>query len=140
MQQNILYKPGEHELERASNAYIMSLIVIISGMPLPILNLIAAIIYYFGNRTSTYYVRWHCMQLVLSQFSIMILNSITFSWFISMVVKKTIDTNFFFWLAFALMVNLIELIGSIYTAVQVRKGIHVKWFGYGAICDLIVQR
>jgi uncharacterized membrane protein len=140
MTQQTFPEAGEHELERASNAYIMSLVVIISGIPLPVLNLIASIIYYFGNRSSTYFVRWHCMQLVLSQFSIMILNSITFSWFIDMLISKKLDTNFFYWLAFALLVNLIELIGSIYAAVQVRKGIHVRWFGYAALCDILVRR
>ena len=44
------YEPGEHEAEAASNSYLMSLIAIIVGLPLPIVNLIATFIFYLGNR------------------------------------------------------------------------------------------
>ena len=37
------YKPNESELERASNSYLMSLVAVIGGLPLPILNLLASI-------------------------------------------------------------------------------------------------
>ena len=35
------YEPTEHEAEKASNSYLMSLIALIVGLPLPIINLIA---------------------------------------------------------------------------------------------------
>ena len=44
------YEPEEHETEKASNSYLMSLIAIIAGIPLPIINLIATLIFYLGNR------------------------------------------------------------------------------------------
>ena len=34
------YRPNESELERASNSYLMSLVAVIGGLPLPILNLL----------------------------------------------------------------------------------------------------
>ena len=37
------YVPGEHEAEKASNSYLMSLIAVIAGLPLPIVNLIATL-------------------------------------------------------------------------------------------------
>ena len=49
--------PGEHEAERASNSYLMSVVAVMAGLPLPIFNLIASIIFFFGNRKSTYFVR-----------------------------------------------------------------------------------
>ena len=42
------YKPGEHETESASHSYIMSLIAIMAGVPLPIMNLIATLIFYLA--------------------------------------------------------------------------------------------
>ena len=57
-----LYQPNESETEIASNSYLMSLIAIIVGLPLPIVNLIATFIFYLSNRKSTYFVRWHCTQ------------------------------------------------------------------------------
>ena len=32
------YRPNESELERASNSYLMSLVAVIGGLPLPIKN------------------------------------------------------------------------------------------------------
>ena len=40
------YQPHESELERASNSYLMSLVAVIGGLPLPILNLMASIFFY----------------------------------------------------------------------------------------------
>ena len=54
------YVPGEHEAETASSSYLMSLVAIIIGLPIPIVNLAATAIFYLGNRKSTYFVRWHC--------------------------------------------------------------------------------
>ena len=43
--QNFAYEPSEHEAEKASNSYLMSLIAIIAGLPLPIINLLATLIF-----------------------------------------------------------------------------------------------
>ena len=48
------YKPGDHEAEKASNSYIMSLVAVVAGLPLPIINLLATLIFYMGNREGTY--------------------------------------------------------------------------------------
>ena len=32
------YKPSEHEREKASNGYLMSLVALIAGLPLPIIR------------------------------------------------------------------------------------------------------
>ena len=79
------YEPGEHEAEAASNSYLMSLIAIIVGLPLPIINLIATLIFYIGNRKGTYFVRWHCTQALLSQLSMLFINSFGFWWTISII-------------------------------------------------------
>ena len=54
------YIPNDHESERASNSYVMSLLAFMVGLPFPIVNLIATLIFYLGNRKATYFVRWHC--------------------------------------------------------------------------------
>jgi len=65
MENKFEYQPSEHEAEKASNSYLMSLIALIAGMPLPIINLIASVIFFVGNRKGTYFVRWHCTQALL---------------------------------------------------------------------------
>jgi uncharacterized membrane protein len=137
---NFSYKPGEHEAEAASNSYLMSLIAIIAGMPFPIINLIATLIFYLGNRKATYFVRWHCIQALLSQLSMFFINTIGFWWAISIIfTSETITNNFIAYIISALIFNLTEFIATIYTAIQIRKGVHIEWWFYGDLTNLICK-
>jgi uncharacterized membrane protein len=134
------YQPGEHEAEKASNSYLMSLIAIIAGLPLPIINLIATIIFYLGNRKGTFFVRWHCTQALLSQLSIFLINSYGFWWTVSIIFSDEIITSkYIAYLITALIFNLVEFITTIYTAIQIRKGTHVSWWFYGHLTNLICK-
>lgn len=134
------YEPGEHEAETASNSYLMSLIAIIVGLPLPIINLIATLIFYLSNRKSTYFVRWHCTQALLSQLSMLFINSYGFCWSVSIIfTKETITNNYIAYLIAAIIFNLTELIVTIYTAIKTRKGIHVEWWFYGTLTNIICK-
>ena len=82
------YHPTETEAEKASNSYLMSLIAIMVGFPLPIINLMATLFFYIANRKSTYFVRWHCIQALLSQLSLFVINSIGFWWTISVLFRE----------------------------------------------------
>lgn len=132
------YNPSEHEAERASGSYLMSLVAIIVGLPLPIINLIATLIFYLGNRNSTYFVRWHCTQALLSQLSMFFINSFAFGWTISIIfTDDTFDSSYFAYIIIAIIFNFTEFIVTIYTAVQTRKGIHVEWWFYGVLTSVI---
>jgi uncharacterized Tic20 family protein len=134
------YEPGEHEAEAASNSYIMSLIAIIAGLPLPIVNLIATLIFYMGNRKSTYFVRWHCTQALLSQLSLLFLNSYGFWWTLSIVFSnESISNSYISYVVTILVFNIIEFVTTIYTAIQVRKGKHVSWWFYGTITNFVCK-
>ncbi len=138
--QNFPYVPGEHESEKASNSYLMSLIAFIAGMPLPIVNLIATIIFYLGNRKGTYFVRWHCTQALLSQLSVLLMNSAGFWWTISIIfTDEVITTNYIAYIFTVIMFNIVEFIATIYTAIKTRKGIHVEWWLYGGLTNLICR-
>lgn len=135
------YEPGEHESERASNSYLMSLIAVMGGLPLPIINLLATFFFYLGNRNGPYFVRWHCTQALLSQFSLLFMNSFGFWWTVSIVFGDREITSS--WIAYVITVaffNLTELIATIYSAVQTRKGRHVSWWFYGELTDLLCPR
>jgi len=134
------YLPDEQEAEKASNSYLMSLIAIMGGLPLPIINLIATIFFYLGNRRSTYFVRWHCTQALASQLFVLPLNSIGFWWTISIIFSDvTISSDYISYFLTVFLLNLAEFIGTIYTAILTRKGIHVKWWFFGELTDLICK-
>jgi len=134
------YKPNEAEAEKASNGYLMSVIAFMAGMPLPIINLIATCIFYLGNRKGSYFVRWHCTQTLLSQFTMLIMNSVGFSWTLSVVFGKAIfsDTYVAYMLTIFLF-NLVEFIITIAAAIHVRKGRHVEWWFWGTLTNFICK-
>lgn len=134
------YLPNEHEAEKASNSYIMSLVAIMGGFPLPIINLIATVIFYMGNRKCTYFVRWHCTQALLSQFFLLPFNSVGFWWTISIIFSdEKISSNYIAYIITIFIFNLIEFIGTIYSAIATRKGKHVEWWFIGGLTDLICK-
>ncbi|MGB2136003.1 MAG: hypothetical protein ACPHVU_00280 [Flavobacteriaceae bacterium] len=44
------------------------------GLPLPVINLIAALIYYFVNRKKSRFIHFHCLQSFLLQIPTTLLN------------------------------------------------------------------
>lgn len=131
----------EGEAEKASNAYLMSLIAIIAGLPLPIVNLIATVIFYLGNRKGTYFIRWHCLQALLSQLSLLFANSYGFWWTIYIIFgSEHISNTYFAYIITLIIFNVVEFVSTIYTAVQTRKGKHVRWFLYADVSDLLCRR
>ncbi len=140
IEKRFIYEPGEHEAEKASNSYLMSLIALMGGFPLPIINLIATLAFYISNRKGTYFVRWHCTQALLSQLSVLFINSYGFWWTVSIVfTSETISNHYIAYIIAAIFFNLAEFIATIYTAVQTRKGIHIEWWFYGGLTDLIIN-
>jgi uncharacterized membrane protein len=139
--QTTLTAPLEHEMEKASNSYLMSLLALLVGAPLPIVNLIATLIFYLGNRRATYFVRWHCTQALLSQLSVFFLNSYGFWWTVSILfTDATMSNEYIAYIITVGLFNLFEFISTLYTAIQVRKGVHVRWWIIGNITDQLVKK
>ncbi len=138
--QPFAYRPGDHEAEKASNSYVMSLVAVVAGLPLPIINLIATGIFYLGNRKGTYFVRWHCTQALLSQLSLLAMNTTAFWWSVSVWFRDgQVSNAYVAFVITALLFNLGELIATIYTAIQTRKGIHVSWWFYGDLTERLCK-
>lgn len=135
------YKPREDEAEKASNGYLMSVMVIMAGMPLPIINLLATGLFYLLNRRATYFVRWHCMQALLSQLTILVINSIALTWTIRAFTGYSPFTNLYFgYIAMVVLLNLFEIILNISAAIRVRKGKHVEYWFWGTLTEMLVAK
>ena len=134
------YEPSEHEAEKASYGYLMSLVALIVGLPIPIVNLIATFFFYIANRNGTYFVRWHTTQALLSQLSILFINSYGFWWTISIIfTSETVSNSYISYILVLLFFNLTEFVATIYSSIQTRKGIHVHWWLYGDVTDIICK-
>lgn len=130
----------EHEAEKASNSYVMSIIAIFAGLPFPLINLIATLIFFLGNRKGTYFTRWHCTQALLSQVSLLIINTIGVVWSAMIIFdKREISDSYIAYLVTLLLFNLAEFIATVNAAVKTRKGIHVEWYFYGTLTDMLCR-
>lgn len=139
-EQAFKYQPAEYEQEKASNVYLMSLVAAMVGLPLPIVNLIATSIFYLANRRSTYFVRFHCTQALLSQLFLIVMNSAALSWTIAIAFGDTIITNAYIsYMITIFLFNLIEFTGNIYSAIRIRKGKHMEFYFFGSLASLLCK-
>jgi uncharacterized Tic20 family protein len=160
-------KPFIHpyEYEQASNSYMMAVVSVIAGLPLPIINLIATAGYYLAHRKSSYLVRWHCIQAALGQIVLIPFNSIALAWTLgilfggrgflglydiprryyedgAMFTDDYSGATAFYWLyiTFVIILNITEFIVVIATASKVKNGHNVRWFGLAPIADALTSK
>ncbi len=134
------YTPDEYEAEKASNSYLMSLVALMAGLPLPIVNLIASVMFFLANRRSAHFVKWHCTQAVLIQALTLVMNAAGVYWTISIVFGPNSITNpYLSYIITVIAFNLVEFVATIYSAVQTRKGRHVSWWFFGPLTDMLVR-
>ncbi len=135
------YQPPVAEYEKASSGYLMSLVAIMVGMPFPIVNLVATGIFYLGNRRGGYFTRWHCTQAMLSQSTLFIINIFAVSWTLYVFFGAGELNNYYIaYLITALLINLLEFIMTIYTAVKTRRGVHVEWWFWGPMAHALCRK
>jgi uncharacterized membrane protein len=131
----------EEEAEKASYAYLMSTVIVIIGLPMPIINVIATVIFYMANRRKTYFVRFHCLQSMLSQLSIIPLNFIGVGWSISILSGYSQLSNLYIaYIITILGFNIVEFIASLYAAIRVRKKIDIRFWLFGPMTELFLQK
>jgi uncharacterized Tic20 family protein len=122
------------EKEDASGAYLMMFATTALGLPLPIVNMIASIVYYFVNRSKGRFVQFHALQSMYSQLIVTAINSYLVIWAIVNLVKDNIFTNVFWGLAIAAGIfNIVYFIFSIIGAVRAHKGRFYYFIFFGRL-------
>ena len=135
-----MYIPLEHERETAANSYLMSLLAAMAGLPFPIVNLVATVIFWLSNRRGTYFVRWHCMQALLSQVPLFATNCVLFWWTVRVVVGWTpLSSLYFAYLFTVVLFNVIDFVATVHTMLAVRRGKQVEWYVYGPLTHLVCK-
>ncbi|QKG80030.1 DUF4870 domain-containing protein [Tenuifilum thalassicum] len=122
------------EKDDAMGAYFMMFATTGLGLPLPIINLIASIIYYYLNRSKGRFVQFHSLQSLYSQIPVTLLNSALVIWAIINLVNDTPFTNTFWGLVItAGIFNIIYFIFSIIAAVKAKKGRFFYFLFFGKL-------
>lgn len=122
------------EKEDAMGAYLMMFAAIGAGLPLPIINLIAAIIYYHINKAKSRFVRFHSHQALISTIPTTLINAGVMFWGIRILFFGwTFSNNFKGYLGAAIIANLAYFVIGIIAAIKARKGLFYYYVFFGKI-------
>ena len=120
------------EREDAMGSYLMMFASFAIGLPLPIVNLVAALIYYYTNKGKSKFIDFHITQSLISQIPTTSLNALLVGWTIRNIVFHNIFTDLFKgYLVMVIIANLIYLGFSIYAAVKARRGQYYYFIFFG---------
>ncbi len=157
---NLSVHPNEYE--KASNAYLMAIVAVVAGLPIPIVNLIASVGFYLGHRKSSYFIRWHAIQAILAQLVLVPFNCIAWAWtlavvfnkgfiftwgldddeYASLILNQFSEATAFYWLyiIFVAFLNVFDFFAVLYTATRVRNGHNVRWSILAGITDSLCSK
>ncbi len=122
------------EREDAMGAYFMMFASLAAGLPFPIINLIAAVVYHFVNKSKSRFVHFHSLQSVLSQLPTTLINAVAVIWFVRLLIKEADFPDIFLgYLAMAAVVNILYFAFSIVAAVRARRGRMFYFLFFGRI-------
>lgn len=124
---------SEREKEDAMGAYLMMFASLATSLPLPVINLIAAVVYYYVNRKKSRFIHFNCLQSLLSQLPTTLVNWILLYWALQIFFFENYEVNdyFYAYLGFSVLANLIYFVYSIVAAIRARKGVFMYFILFG---------
>lgn len=130
------------EREDAMGAYLMMFAAVAVALPLPVISLIAALVYHLVNRKKSRFIHFHSLQSLVAQIPITLLNWGVLLWGIKIWLIKSTELGIPFWsyLAFVALMNMLYLTFSIIAAIHARKGMMYRFFLIGNWCESLVFR
>ena len=122
------------EREDAMGSYLMMFASVAIGLPLPILNLIAAVIYFYINKNKSRFIHFHALQSLISQLPTTLCNMVLTGWTVRNFITQSEWTDVYFgYLITCGIFNLVYFIYSIVGAVNARKGRFYYFVFFGRI-------
>ncbi|TAL58125.1 MAG: DUF4870 domain-containing protein [Bacteroidetes bacterium] len=114
----------QRDKEDAMGAYLMMFAALGAGLPLPIINLIAAVIYYYINKKASRFVRFHTHQALISQIPTTLMNAIAVFWGLRILIYDDWGfTNIYKgYLVAVLLANILYFIFGIIGAIKANSG------------------
>ncbi len=142
------------EREDAMGAYLMMFAALAAGLPLPIINLIAALIYYFTNRSKSRFIEFHSLQSLYSQIPTTLLNAALVFWTLRILFQdgsfisqesfasgfSTVGDVYWGYIYVVVAANLVYVIFSIVGAVYARKGRMYYFIFFGKLAYHIAYK
>jgi uncharacterized membrane protein len=132
---------SEREKEDAMGAYLMMFAAVAIGLPLPVINLIASVIYYFINRKKSRFIHFHSLQALLSQIPTTLINWALVIWAVSIFFTDlTLSDSFWAYAVFAGVSTLLYFIYSLIAAFKARQGKFYYFLLFGKMAYEVVYK
>lgn len=127
---------SKKEKEDAMGAYLMMFAAMGAGLPLPIINLIAAVVYYFVQQKNSRFVKFHSMQSLYSQLPTTLVNAGALYWTLQIFYFKNLEVSDLYigYLIMSGILNVLYFIFSIIGAVKARRGQMYYFIFFGKLC------
>lgn len=121
------------EKEDAMGSYLMMFAALSAGLPLPIINLIASVVYYYMNKSNSRFVRFHTYQALISSIPLTLMNAFAIFWSLRIVVSSewSLTGNYKGYIAMLVIANLFYFIYGIIAAIKARKGQMFYYWVFG---------
>lgn len=132
----------EREKEDAMGSYLMMFAAVAVGLPLPVINLIASIVYYFINRRKSRFIHFHSLQALLSQIPTTLINWALVIWGATIFLKDDwhITPEFWGYAIFAGVSTFLYFIVSLIAAFKARQGKMYYFLLFGKMAFDIVYK
>lgn len=121
------------EKEDAMGAYLMMFAALAAGLPLPVINLFASIIYFFIHRSHSLFVRFHTLQALLSSLVVSLMNAGAVFWTLRIFLfnYSSVTDLYKGFIAMIILVNIAYIVYNIIAAMRARKGrfFYMTFFG-----------
>lgn len=140
--EHIINIPQPHEItsrekEQSLAAYLMMFATAAAGLPIPFLNLVASVAYFYFTKTTSRYVYFHSLQSLLSQLPVSLMNSIAVFWAIRIIFFDAVFTDLYKgYLAVVVLANLVYILFSIIAGIKAYKGRMYYFIFFGRISYL----
>ena len=123
------------EKDDAMGGYLMMFAALAVGLPLPIINLIASVIYYYINKNNSRFVRFHTYQAMISQLPLTLLNAVCVGWALRILISASwfVTPAFIGYAMMLAVANLVYIIFGIISAVKASKGRMYYYWIFGRI-------
>lgn len=123
------------EKDDATGGYLMMFAALGAGLPLPIINLIASIIYYYTNKSNSRFVRFHTYQALLSQIPLTLLNAVCMGWALRIFLSAEWHFTSIFggYVLMLVVANLTYIVFGIISAIKANKGQMYYYWIFGRI-------
>ena len=110
--------------EDAMGAYLMMFAALAAGLPLPILNLIASLIYFYIHKDKGPFMKFHLLQSLYSQLITSAMNIFLVFWTVRIFFFKSMIVSDYYkgYIAVVVIANLMYFIFSVLAAIRARQG------------------